>query len=222
MALEAFVQQASPASFASSANVLDITASVGTASAARLVVLCVGTELTSGSINSATINGAAMNAGQQANLGACFTQIFYATASTGTTAIFRVTLGATAAANTSKLAIYTCAPAAGQQVVLDTAGSASDTDADPMTATAIVAAGGNGICVAVKASASACTWGGFAENLDVTVTGFQFSVAIVATATTANLSVSGGNLDDGCLSWLTFKEQAPFSRNHTMVMVLGY
>lgn len=201
MPVAAWVLQSNPASVATSANVAEYVCTAGTASASRLFVVAVGTETNNASPNAVTIDGVTANAGALATLGAMNARLFYLQDASGTSKTIRVTMGATCAVGASMVALYTTSGG-----VFNSQGSASDTDADPITATAVVPAGGGGIAVvALAADTTARTPGGFTESLDVDAGTFRFWTGTVATATTATISVSGANAEDGALSYLTLK-----------------
>src|SRR3990167_1669419 len=100
-------QTANPAGVSASSNVATYTgASIGTAHPDRIVVVLVGSELTSASINSCTLDGNAMNAGTAGNGGVVWARAFYLAYPTGTTATVAVTFGANPSNTQNHIAVY--------------------------------------------------------------------------------------------------------------------
>jgi hypothetical protein len=185
--------------------------SIGAADASRIVVLVVGAELTSGSPSSATIDygsGAlTMTPGTLGSLGAVFARTFYLAAPTGTTADFAITFGASQGATTQHVAVYRVIDG-----VFSSENGIGDTDADPIDSGAITIPTDGG-CIGVAAFAAdttARTWTGITEDIDDDAGTFRFTTGMSTTAGTPNITVSGGNNEDGTLAWIIF---APPSTN---------
>jgi hypothetical protein len=201
----AISRTANPAGAGTGTTITYSTQAIGVAANDRTVVVVVGTEVASASPNSATLNygtGALpMRVGTVGNIGAVFTRIFWLNAPTGTTADVAITFGASVAAATHKIAIYRVTDG-----VVVAEGGVGDTDADPISSTAFqIPNGGGAIGVCADAdAATARTWTGLTEDLDETTTAFRFSTGTSTTAGSTTITVSGGNNEDGALSWLVF------------------
>lgn len=198
-------QTANPAGAGSGTTITYSTQSIGVADPNRIVVVCVGAELTSGSPSSATIDygsgAVSMTAGTLGSQGTVFSRIFYAYAPTGTTADIAITFGASQGATTHHIAVYRVL---GGKFSAESA--VGDTDADPISSGAItIPTGGGciGIC-AMAADASARTWSGITEDIDEDAGTFQFTTGTSTTAGTPTITVSGANQEDGALAWLIF------------------
>jgi hypothetical protein len=196
------------AGVAASGNVATYSGvSIGATAADRVVVVCIGTELTSSVPTAVTIDygtGAlAMSARQSATQGAVNSHIFSLPAPTGTTATIAVTFGGTNPTGAqNKIAVFRVTGG----FELPGVGSVADTDADPISSGAITIPTSGG-CIAICADATngtARTWTGITEDLDVDTTAFRFSTGISTTAGTPTITVSGGNGEDGALSWVIF------------------
>jgi hypothetical protein len=183
--------------------------SIGAADENRYVVVCVGAELTSGSPSSCTIDGVAMTPGTLQTQGVVFSRIFYLHWPTGTTASIAVTFGASQGDTTQAIAVYRVTGG-----VLSTEAGVADTDADPITSGAItIPTGGGAIGVAAfGVDTPARTWTGITEETtagaivgDADAGTFRFTIASSTTAGTPTITVSGGNNEDGVLSWIIFK-----------------
>lgn len=219
-------QTANPAGVAATANVATYTAaSIGAAADDRVVVLVVGVEDTSGTINSATIdygNGAeAMTAGTQGNFGAMYARVFYKAVPTGTTATFAITFGTTPLATENHVSVYRVLDA--RKVALSTGGDGStDMDTtDQLTTGAItIPTDGGFIAVAVGATDTvAKTWANATEDLDVDAGLFRFTTATRATALTATAVTCTGttNAEDGALSYVIFDPLTNYSLTATAI-----
>lgn len=204
-------QTANPSGVSSSSNVATYSGvSIGTASANRIVVVLVASELASASINSVTLGGNSMNAGTQGNFGAVYARAFYLAYPTGTTADIVVTYGANASSTQNHIAVYSVTGAVYSATGAD---QSSDMDAtDRLTTGAItIASGGGFIAVAAGATdGTAKTWANATEDLDVDAGGFRFTTATRTTALTATaVTCTGGtNGEDGALSYLLFTANA--------------
>jgi len=201
----AITQTANPASAGTGTTITYSGASIGTANPERVVVLCVGTELTAGAITSATIDygtGAlTMVPGTNGATGAVGTRMFWLHAPTGTTATFAITFAASQSATTQHIAVYSVV--AGRQLSESGIG---DTDADPISSGAItIPTNGGCVAVCVMAATGARTWTGITEDIDASVsTAFQFTTGTSITGGTPTITVSGANNEDGALSWVIF------------------
>lgn len=207
----AITQTANPSGVSSSSNVATYSGvSIGTASANRIVVVLVASELTSASINSVTLGGITMNAGTQGNFGNVYARAFYLLYPTGTTADIVVTYGANASNTQNHIAVYSVTGAAYSATGAD---QSSDMDTtDRLTTGSIsIASGGGFIAVAGGATdTNAKTWANASEDLDVDAGGFRFTTATRTTALTATaVTCTGGtNGEDGALSYLLFTANA--------------
>jgi hypothetical protein len=208
MGAVAIAQTANPASAGTGTTVTYSGVSIGAADWGRVVVVCVGTELTAGAISSATIdygNGAlAMNASTNAVQGAVGARAFWLEAPTGTTATIAVTFAASQTASTQHIAVYSVT---GPVAVALSSGGVGDTDSDPISSGALTIPT-NGGCVAVCAMAAAAvrTWTGITEDIDETAGTFQFTTGTSVTGGTPTITVSGSNNEDGALAWVIFSE----------------
>lgn len=207
----AISRTADPAGAGTGTTITYSAASIGTAEDDRIVVVCVGTELTSGTPSSATLNygaGAiAMNATSLASFGVMGARIFWLPAPTGTTADIAVTFGASQAATTQHLCVYRVVGAA-----VESSGVNTSTDMDstaPLTTGSLTIRGSGGfIGIAVGATdAVGKTWANATEDLDEDAGSFQFTTATRATAlaATAVTCTGGTNAEDGALAWLLLR-----------------
>ncbi|HRN86081.1 MAG TPA: hypothetical protein PK863_02015 [Candidatus Dojkabacteria bacterium] len=200
-------QTANPAGVNTSSNVATYSSvAIGAAAANRIVVVLVGSELASASINSVTLGGNAMSAGTQGNFGAVYARAFYLAYPTGTTADIVVTYGAGATSTQNHIAVYSVT---GGVYSATGADQSSDMDTtDRLTTGAItIASGGGFIAIAAGATDTAAkTWANATEDLDVDAGGFRFTTATRTTALTATaVTCTGGtNGEDGALSYLLF------------------
>lgn len=185
--------------------------SIGTAASDRVVVVCVGTELTSSGPTACTIDfgsgHTSMVAGSLGTQGALNARMFYLPVSSGTSAEFKVTFGSTnPTADQNHIAVYSVT---GGSLTPYGMGKVEDTDADPITTGAILIPT-NGGMLAICADATdttARTWTGITEDIDEDSgagTGFRFSTGKSTTGGSATVTVSGGNGEDAALSHMTF------------------
>jgi hypothetical protein len=204
-----------------SSNVATYTdAAIGAEAADRIVVVCIGTELASSVPTACTIAGSAATPAEAATLGAVNTHIFYRAVPTGTTATITVTFGSTNPSDTqNRIAVFRVV---GASVTPTDTGQVGDTDADPITSGALsIPTDGAGIAVAAFATdTTARTWSGFTEDLDVDAGAFRFTTGMLVGAATPTITVSGGNNEDGALSWIIFGVPSTFSRNPTTFAIL--
>lgn len=203
----AITQTANPAGVNTSSNVATYSSvAIGDASANRIVVVLVGSELASASIDSVTLGGNAMSAGTQGNFGAVYARAFYLAYPTGTTADVVVTYGAGATSTQNHIAVYSVTGGVYSSTGAD---QSSDMDTtDRLTTGAITIASGGGF-IAIAAGATdtvAKAWAEATEDLDVDAGGFRFTTATRTTALTATaVTCTGGtNGEDGALSYLLF------------------
>lgn len=208
-----FTQTANPAGVNSSGNVATYTnVAIGDAHPDRIVVVCVGTELASASINSCTLGGSAMNAGTQGNQGDEYARTFYRAYPTGTTATIEVTFGANASSTQNHIAVYNVSDGAYSATGAD---QSTDMDAtDPLTtgSTTIASDGGMIAVAAGAADGTAKTWANITEDIDADAGAFRFTTATSTTAGTATRTCTGGtNGEDGALSYLIFTNLTPSS-----------
>jgi hypothetical protein len=197
---------ANPNGVSASSNVATYTAaSIGTAAPNRIVVVMVGSELTSGTINSCTIDGNSMTAGTSATQGVVRSQLFYLAYPTGTTADIAVTYGANATNTQNHIAVYVVYGG-----VLGSTGSDISTDmdaTDPLTTgSTVIAAGGGMLAVAIGATDTvAKAWANLTEDLDVDAGVLRFTTATSTTAGTATRTCTGTTTgEDGAMSWIIF------------------
>lgn len=204
-------QTANPNGVNSSSNVATYSGvAIGDATANRIVVVLVASELASASINSVTLGGNSMTAGTQGNFGAVYARAFYLAYPTGTTADIVVTYGANASSTQNHIAVYSVTGGVYSSTGAD---QSSDMDAtDRLTTGSItIASGGGFIAVAAGATdGTAKTWANATEDLDVDAGGFRFTTATRTTALTATaVTCTGGtNGEDGALSYLLFTANA--------------
>lgn len=212
MAVE-ITQTANPAGVNSSSNVATYSGvAIGTAHASRIVVVVVGSELTSATINSCTIGGNAMTAGDQGNQGVVYSRLFYLAVPTGTTADIVVTYGANASSIQNHIAVYKVTGG-----VYASKGSHNSTDMDataPLTTgTGITIANGGGfLAVAIGATdGGAKAWANATEDLDDDVGNIRFCTATRTTALsgTAITCTGSNNGEDGAMSWIIFVNNPP-------------
>jgi len=203
----AITQTANPAGVNTSSNVATYSGvAIGAAAANRIVVVLVGSELASASINSVTLGGNAMSAGTQGNFDAVYARAFYLAYPTGTTADIVVTYGAGATSTQNHIAVYSVTGGVYSSTGAD---QSSDMDTtDRLTTGAITIASGGGF-IAIAAGATdtvAKTWANATEDLDVDAGDFRFTTATRTTALTATaVTCTGGtNGEDGALSYLLF------------------
>ena len=214
------VQTSNPNGVATSANVAEYVATSGTAAADRMIVVCCGCESTV-TIDSATIDGSAMNAGPMANFNSMKARQFYLPWPTGTTATVRVTHSGTAAVGTTHLALYSVT---GADTTLLAVGTSNTTDMDasaPVTTGVITIPSSGGFLAVVAGSAdtTAKTWAVALEDIDADVGTFRFTTAILATATSsATITCTGGNTEDGAMAWMSFN---PGSNNKILLASAG-
>lgn len=203
----AITQTANPSGVSASSNVATYSGvSIGTAASNRIVVVLVGTEFTSASIDSVTLGGQTMTAGDQGNQGGVYARAFYLAYPTGTTADIVVTFGANPGNTQNHIAVYRVTGA-----VYASKGSHNSTDMDstsPLTTGSIsIAEGGGFIAVAACATDNnAKAWANATEDIDADVGELRFTTATRTTAltTTAVTCTGTSNGEDGALSWLIF------------------
>lgn len=203
----AISRTADPAGAGSGTTITYSGVSIGAAEDSRIVVVCVGTELNSGTPSSATLNGAAMNSTALASFGAMGARIFWLPAPSGTTADIAVTFGASQGATTQHLCVYRVVGAA-----VESTGTNTSTDMDstaPLTTGSLtIRSSGGFIGIAVGATdAVGKTWANATEDLDEDAGTFQFTTATRATALSATaITCTGGtNAEDGALAWLLLR-----------------
>lgn len=205
-------QTANPAGVSSSSNVATYSGvAIGAAASNRIVVVLVGSELASASINSVTIGGSAMSAGTQGNQGAVYARAFYLLYPTGTTADIVVTYGANASNTQNHIAVYTVIDGAYSSTGAD---QSTDMDAtDPLTTgSTTIGTGGGMIAVAARSGGTGGqdTWSNLGEDLDVDGGAFGFTTAFSTTAGTATRTCTAVTTgEDGAMSWLIFTDNAP-------------
>lgn len=204
---------ANPNGVNSSGNVATYNnADIGTAHPDRIVVVLVTTELSAASINSCTLGGSAMNAGDQGNQGIVYARAFYLAYPTGTTATIAVTFGANPASTQNHISVYNISDAAYSAKGFD---ESTDMDStDPLTTgSKTIAAGGGMIAVAgCAADTVAKTWSVAGEDLDADVGSHRHTTWYSTTDATQTLTCTGGtNGEDGALSYLIFTNLTPSS-----------
>lgn len=208
-------QTANPAGVAATSNIATYTdTSIGAAAPNRIVVVLVGTELSSSTPSACTIDygsgDTAMNAGTGGNQGISFSQLYYLAVPTGTTATIKVTYSSTDPGATSNhIAVYRVIGG-----TFSSTGSDASTDMDstnPLTtgSTTIEAGGGMIAIASCGADTQAKTWANLNEDIDADVGTFRFTTATSTTAGTAERTCTGtGNGEDGALSWIIFADNA--------------
>jgi len=203
--------EAASSAVASYANV-----NIGAAAADRVVVVCIGTELTASVPTAVTINSTgaavAMTHAEAATQGAVNADIWYKAVPTSTAATIAVTFGAVSPSSVQNhIAAFRVVGVNPAAAPFDT-GAVADTDADPITSSGvalIINTDGGGIAICAMATdTTARTWTGFTEDLDVDAGGFRFSTGMLTAASTVPITVSGGNNEDGALSWIIFNPGA--------------
>jgi hypothetical protein len=182
--------------------------SIGAAAYDRVVVVAVGTELTSSEPTVCQIDfgGGYVNMvpGTTGTVGAMFARLFYLPVQTGTTANFKVTFSAVSPAETANhIAVFRVVGADLRPISQNGVG---DTDADPITTGAVTVPtdGGKLVGYVAAVDTTARTWTGTTEDLDVDAGGFRFSTGFLNSGGSITTTVSGGNGEDGALSYLVF------------------
>ena len=194
---------------------------IGTASSDRIVVLCVGTEVLSGTINSATIDfgsgDTAMKAGAQATFGNNSARCFYLNVTSGTTATFKITFGVAPTTTNQHISVYV---ATGAYLSVSSGGHVS-TDMDssaPLTAqfNVITTGGASGkidiptnggllACASCATDTVAKTWAGATEDLDEDAGDLRWTTATTTTGGSTAITCTGAtNAEDGAMSWVMF------------------
>jgi hypothetical protein len=210
---------ANPNGQAGSANVATYTnAAIGTATADRIVVVLVTSELTAASINSCTLGGNAMSAATQGNQGIAYARAFYLKYTTGTTATIAVTYGANPTANQNHISVYEI-----QGALYSTNGADQSTDmdvTDPLTTGAInILTNGGFIAGACGATDTvAKTWANATVDLDVDAGSHRHTTAsrVTALAATAVTCTGTTNGEDGALSWISFTSRPTIALTGTI------
>lgn len=202
----AITQTANPAGVSASSNVATYSGvSIGTAASNRIVVVVVGTELASATINSVTLGGTTMNNGTQGNFSAVYTRTFYLAYPTGTTADVVVTFGANASSTQNHIAVYSVTDA---EVIATNGWGSTDMDATAPLTTASITIPTNGGFLAVAAGATDTvgkTWANATEDIDEDAGAFRFTTATSTTAGSTTVTCTGGtNGEDGAMSWIIF------------------
>lgn len=208
----AITQTANPSGVSSSSNIATYSSvSIGTASADRVVVVLVGSEVTGATISSCTIDfgsgDTTMVAGQSATQGVVNARSFRLSVPTGTTATIKVTFGANPTNTQNHIAVYSVTGANCISV-----GGHNSTDMDvtvPLTTgSTTIPTGGGMLAVAIGATDTvAKTWANLTEDLDVDAGVLRFTTAYSTTAGTATRTCTGGtNGEDGAMSWLIFSD----------------
>jgi hypothetical protein len=217
----AITQTADPAGVSTSANVATYSAvSIGTAAHDRVVVVCVGGEVTTNTPDSATIDygagAVAMSSTALATFGSMRARIFYLhVGGAATTATIAVTWSGATTNVQNHIAVYSVTGAKG---ALNTSGTNTSTDMDttaPLTTgSSTIPASGGMIAVAVGATdGTAKTWAQINEDLDEDAGDFRFTTATSTTAGTATRTCTGGtNNEDGAMAWVIFDPNASVER----------
>lgn len=198
---------ADPAGAGTGTTITYSDVAIGVAQEDRIVVVCVGTELTSGSPSSATLDGVVMNSTSLASFGAMGSRIFWLPKPLGTTADIAITFGASQGATTHHLCVYRVVGA-----TIENSGINTSTDMDanaPLTTGALTIRGSGGF-IAIAACAAdtvAKTWANATEDLDADVGTFRFttSTRVAALSATAVTCTGATNNEDGALSWILFR-----------------
>ena len=203
----AISQTADPAGAGSGTTITYSGVAIGVAEASRIVVVCVGTELTSGTPSSCTIGGVTANATALASLGVMGARIFWLPVPTGTTADIAITFGASQGSTTHHLCVYRLVGAA-----VESTGTNTSTDMDstaPLTTGALTIRGSGGfIGIAACATDTVTkTWANATKDLDEDAGTFRFTTATRATALSATAITCTGttNQEDGALAWLLLR-----------------
>lgn len=203
----AISQTADPAGAGSGTTITYTAQSIGVAEASRIVVVCVGTELTSGQPSSCTIGGVTANATALASFGAMGARVFWLPVATGTTADIAVTFGASQGATTQHICVYRVVGAS-----IESSGTNTSTDMDsssPLTTTSttIKASGGFIGIAACATDTVAKTWANATKDLDEDAGTFRFTTATRAAALTATAITCTGstNNEDGALAWIVLR-----------------
>lgn len=197
---------ANPNGVSASSNVATYTnVAIGDADASRIVVVCVSSEVTGGTINSCTLGGNAMTAGTAGTQGVVNARTFYLAVPTGTTATIAVTFGANNTSTQNHISVYSVTGG-----VYASTGGHQSTDMDGGTAlttgSQTIATGGGMIAVLSAAvDTQEKTWSIAGQDLDVDAGVHRHSTWFSTTPATQTLSVTGGtNGEDGAISWLIF------------------
>lgn len=208
-------QTANPAGQNAASNIATYsTVAIGDAAPNRIIVVTVGTELTSSTPSACTIDygsgDTAMTAGTGANGGILYSQLYWLAVPTGTTATIKVTYSSTNPTSTQNhIAVYKILGG-----TFSTTGSDSSLDmdaSDPLTTgSTTIAAGGGMIAVAAGGTdTTGKTWANLTEDVDADAGTFRFTTATSVTAGTATRTCTGGtNGEDGAMSWIIFTSNA--------------
>ena len=190
--------------------------STGTAAHDRVIVVLVGSKLTSGTITAATINGNSMTATTLATQGIVYARAFYRPWPLGTTADIAVTFGASQGDTTQHIYVYSVT---GAQGAASFSGSNNSTDMDvstPLTTGSITIATNGGFiaCTAKASDTTTATWANATGSLDVDAGTFRFQSAtrITALSATAVTCTGSTNNEDGCMAWIGFVANASVKR----------
>lgn len=206
----AITQSANTAGGASVGNTVTWSAaSIGTADANRIVVVCC-TGDTASLPQSATIGGVAMTATANGNFANMSSMMFYLEVPTGTSADIAVTFSGTVAANASAIVVYAVTGARGIPIVIGAGNGSTDSDAStPLTTGSITIPTSGGFIGAgcIASNTSTTTWANATVDVNAAHTGaYTYSTATRTTAlTTTAVTLTGSvNNSDGALQWLVF------------------
>lgn len=206
----AITQTANPAGAASSPSVTYSAVSIGTASADRIVCVCVANGKAA-TISSCTIDSGGgaqtMNGTTQGSQGAVGAKIFYLGVSSGTTADIAVTYSTDLNEGQNHIAVYSVT---GADATPSASGSDASTDmdaTDPLTtgSTTINTDGGALAVASCDIDTVAKTWADLTEDIDDDVGVMRFTTATSITAGTATRTCTGAtNGEDGGLAYIIF------------------
>lgn len=217
----AIVQTASVPGVDSVANVCTYSGvSIGEVVSGRVVCLLVATENAGLTINSATIDygtgDVAMTAGTQgqdlASGAARYARVFYLAVPSGTTATFKVTVGAATTTTQNYVAVYSLQDA--NPTAAATGGDGTDdAGGDPLTTGAITVPT-NGCFIGVVCGGNdgaVRTWTNATEDLDLDGGALRFSSAYSLTAGGATITCAGQAAENAAMAWATFNFKPPSS-----------
>lgn len=208
---------ANPAGAASTPSVTYAGLSTGAAANDKLVILCVGKEISTFVLSSVTIDDGVsgvrsmnlINGTTFANMGVWMYRA--AVDGSSTTATFVVTFDGNVGASQNHVAVYVLSDAAAPESY---SGTDTSTDMDatsPLTmGSTTIATGGGMLAVAVgDTDANAKAWSNLTEDIDADVGLFRFTTAFSTTAGTATRTCQGtANGEDGVLVWAHFTDSS--------------
>ncbi len=206
-----FERTASPAGVSASGSTITYSSvSIGAASSDRIICLCYA-QRDSATISGVTIDfgtgAVSMTEGTAAVNSTNKSQIYYASAPSGTTATF-VLSGATGILSTeNKVVVYAVTGANATPASTGQDNSADFDITDFLTTGSITINDGGGFLaiISVETSTTTTTWSNATEDLDESGGGFAFTTATRTTAGTVTITATASaNGERGAISWIIF------------------